>query len=124
MVLRCYPPETFADPFVCRFFFKPEPYARLVLPTILKLKDGYGFNSALGLEDPSDPASTRMKMLVEYSSPNIAKEFHTGHLRSTIIGGFLVKLYEKAGWNTVSMNYLGTFTDAEVEAPFVGLIYC
>jgi len=46
-------------------------------------------------------------MIVEFSSPNIAKPFHAGHLRSTIIGGFLSNLYEKAGWNVVRMNYLG-----------------
>ena len=90
-----------------RFFFKPGPYAKLVLPSILKHKGDYGFNSKLGLEDPSDTSSKRKKMVVEYSSPNIAKEFHTGHLRSTIIGGFLIKLYARAGWETSSMNYLG-----------------
>jgi arginyl-tRNA synthetase len=90
-----------------RFFFKPEPYAKLVLPSILKQKGDYGFNPNLGLEDPSDKSSRRKKVVIEYSSPNIAKEFHTGHLRSTIIGGFLVKLYSKAGWQAYSMNYLG-----------------
>lgn len=90
-----------------RFFFKPEPYAKLVLPSILKQKGDYGFNPNLGLENPSEKTSRRKKVVIEYSSPNIAKEFHTGHLRSTIIGGFLVKLYSKAGWQTYSMNYLG-----------------
>jgi arginyl-tRNA synthetase len=42
--------------------------------------------------------------LVEYSSPNVAKNFHAGHLRSTIIGGFLAKLYEAAGWNVYRIN--------------------
>lgn len=46
-------------------------------------------------------------MLVEFSSPNIAKPFHAGHLRSTIIGGFLANLYEAAGWDTTRINYLG-----------------
>ena len=90
-----------------RFFFHPEPLAKLVLPSILEQAGDYGFNPNLGLEDPSDLRSRRKKLIVEYSSPNIAKEFHTGHLRSTIIGGFLVKLYERAGWETYSMNYLG-----------------
>jgi len=90
-----------------RFFFEPESFAKLVLPAILDHKDDFGFNSSLGREDPADPASKRKKLVVEYSSPNIAKEFHTGHLRSTIIGGFLVKLYEHAGWDAISMNYLG-----------------
>lgn len=96
-----------ADKTFVRFFFEPELYAKLVLPSILKQASNYGFNPRLGLEDPSDSNSKRKKLVVEYSSPNIAKEFHTGHLRSTIIGGFLVKLYDRAGWETLSMNYLG-----------------
>jgi arginyl-tRNA synthetase len=44
---------------------------------------------------------------VEYSSPNIAKPFHAGHLRSTIIGNFLKNLYTALGYKTVSINYLG-----------------
>ncbi|KAF8817165.1 arginyl-tRNA synthetase [Phlegmacium glaucopus] len=47
------------------------------------------------------------KVIIEYSSPNIAKNFHVGHLRSTIIGAFLVNLYKASGWDVVSMNYLG-----------------
>jgi arginyl-tRNA synthetase len=49
----------------------------------------------------------RKKVLIEYSSPNIAKNFHVGHLRSTIIGAFLANLYKMCGWDVVSMNYLG-----------------
>ncbi|KAK5135612.1 hypothetical protein LTR08_005092 [Meristemomyces frigidus] len=90
-----------------RFFFKPGPLANLTLKYVLQKKMQYGFNSHLGLEDPTKPDSRRKKMIVEYSSPNIAKEFHTGHLRSTIIGGFMIKLYDAAGWDTTSMNYLG-----------------
>ncbi|KAK5170679.1 arginyl-tRNA synthetase [Saxophila tyrrhenica] len=96
-----------ADKTFVRFFFKPEPYAKLVLPSVLKNKEDYGFNGSLGREDPSNSSSKKQKMVVEYSSPNIAKEFHTGHLRSTIIGGFLVKLYSRAGWDAYSLNYLG-----------------
>lgn len=96
-----------ADKTFVRFFFKPTHLANLVIPAIHKQKENFGFNSSLGLKDPSDPNSGKKKVVVEYSSPNIAKEFHTGHLRSTIIGGFLIKLYKRAGWETVSMNYLG-----------------
>ncbi|KAJ7025947.1 arginyl-tRNA synthetase [Mycena alexandri] len=47
------------------------------------------------------------KVVVEYSSPNIAKPFHAGHLRSTIIGTFLSNLYAANGWDVVRVNYLG-----------------
>ncbi|KIL69502.1 hypothetical protein M378DRAFT_157770 [Amanita muscaria Koide BX008] len=47
------------------------------------------------------------RIVIEYSSPNIAKSFHVGHLRSTIIGAFLCNLYKACGWEVVSMNYLG-----------------
>ena len=96
-----------ADKTFVRFFFKPEPLAKLVVPAVHIRQQNYGFNPSLGLKDPTDPQSGKKKVIVEYSSPNIAKEFHTGHLRSTIIGGFLVKLYDRAGWETVSINYLG-----------------
>ena len=42
--------------------------------------------------------------IVEFSSPNVAKPFHAGHLRSTIIGGFLSNLYEAAGWDVKRIN--------------------
>lgn len=45
--------------------------------------------------------------MVEYSSPNIAKPFHAGHLRSTIIGCFIANLHEKLGYKVVRINYLG-----------------
>ncbi|EON65602.1 arginyl-tRNA synthetase [Coniosporium apollinis CBS 100218] len=90
-----------------QFFFRPEPLKRVVLPAILKRGSGYGFNPAFGLRDPRDPSKGKKKAIVEFSSPNIAKPFHAGHLRSTIIGGFLAKLYERAGWEVVKMNYLG-----------------
>lgn len=46
-------------------------------------------------------------IFLEYSSPNIAKNFSVGHLRSTIIGDSLAKIYKKAGYNVFSENYLG-----------------
>lgn len=46
-------------------------------------------------------------IIVEFSSPNIAKPFHAGHLRSTIIGAFIANLYEANGWYVERWNYLG-----------------
>ncbi|XP_042224146.1 probable arginine--tRNA ligase, mitochondrial isoform X2 [Homarus americanus] len=47
------------------------------------------------------------KVVVEYSSPNIAKPFHIGHLRSTIIGNFIANLHAALGHNVTRINYLG-----------------
>jgi arginyl-tRNA synthetase len=46
-------------------------------------------------------------VLVEYSSPNIAKPFGVGHLRSTVIGNSLRRIFKKLGYHTVGMNFLG-----------------
>ncbi|KXJ74771.1 hypothetical protein RP20_CCG012968 [Aedes albopictus] len=47
------------------------------------------------------------KTLIEFSSPNIAKPFHAGHLRSAIIGNFLANIYDHLGHDVVKLNYLG-----------------
>lgn len=44
---------------------------------------------------------------MDYSSPNIAKNFHVGHLRTTIIGNALHKIFQKLGYHTVRINHLG-----------------
>lgn len=69
------------------------------LPEGLSLakKNGYGTNKT----------GKGKSVIVEFSSPNIAKPFHAGHLRSTIIGAFLANLYEANGWDVLRMNYLG-----------------
>jgi arginyl-tRNA synthetase len=67
----------------------------------------FGSNPANGLKDVNDPSKGKQRIVVEFSSPNIAKPFHAGHLRSTIIGGFLANLYKRCGWDVVTVNYLG-----------------
>jgi len=47
------------------------------------------------------------RVIVDYSSPNIAKPFHIGHLRSTVIGAALYRIYEAAGYEPVGINHLG-----------------
>lgn len=90
-----------------QFFFKVDKLAEILIPSILTRKQAFGQNKFLGLKDPEDPSKGSKRILIEFSSPNIAKPFHAGHLRSTIIGGFLSNLYEGAGWDVKRINYLG-----------------
>lgn len=51
--------------------------------------------------------NSKKSIIVEYSSPNIAKPMHVGHLRSTIIGEALANLYDLCGYKVIRWNYLG-----------------
>ena len=53
------------------------------------------------------PAVEPQRVVIDYSSPNMAKEMHVGHLRSTIIGDSLVRLMEFAGHEVVRQNHIG-----------------
>lgn len=65
------------------------------------------------LENASDKTYYKLvdmpkeNIIVEYSSPNIAKPFHFGHLRSTIIGNFIANILKMYGHNVIRINYLG-----------------
>lgn len=48
-----------------------------------------------------------VNIIVEYSSPNIAKPFHLGHFRNTVLGKALYNLYEELGYNVTGINHLG-----------------
>lgn len=48
-------------------------------------------------------------IVIDYSSPNIAKPFHIGHLRSTVIGNALYNIYKFLGYNVVGINHLGDY---------------
>ncbi len=48
-------------------------------------------------------------VIIEYSSPNIAKPFHIGHLRTTLIGNALYRTYKYLGYNTIGINHLGDY---------------
>lgn len=61
-------------------------------------------------ENPTDYKlidEPKENIIVEYSSPNIAKPFHIGHLRSTIIGNFIANVFATYGHNVQRINYLG-----------------
>lgn len=53
------------------------------------------------------PVVTPQKVIVDYSSPNIAKEMHVGHLRSTIIGDTIARLLEYVGHDVKRINHVG-----------------
>ncbi|KAK2751149.1 hypothetical protein FQN57_000224 [Myotisia sp. PD_48] len=86
-------------------YFAPETLPHLILPFILERKLSYGTSSVSTL--PFNGKARKKKVIVEFSSPNIAKEFHAGHLRSTIIGAFISNLYKSMGWEVTKINYLG-----------------
>ncbi len=78
-------------------FINKEALTKTVLEEIANKKDKYG-SSNLG---------NGKNVVIDYSAPNIAKPFHIGHLRSTVIGGALYKIYNFLGYNSVGINYLG-----------------
>lgn len=88
-----------------QIFFAPQTLPQILLPYVLDRTASYGQNESLGYKIPKDAG--RKKVVIEFSSPNIAKEFHAGHLRSTIIGAYLSNLFRSMGWDVVNMNYLG-----------------
>lgn len=81
------------------FFTNKEALAKTVIEEISKEKENYG-KSKLG---------EGKTIIVEYSSPNIAKPFHIGHIRSTIIGDSLKRIHKFLGYNVVSINHLGDY---------------
>ena len=77
------------------FFFAKEEFAKQLVKTI-------------GVEDfgASDEGEGKT-ICIDYSSPNVAKNFHVGHLRTTIIGNSLYKIYSKLCYHVERINHLG-----------------
>lgn len=59
-----------------------------------------------------DPPSSHYRIIIDFSSPNVAKEMHVGHLRSTIIGDCLARLFEFLGYDVVRQNHIGDWGTA------------
>ncbi|KAF3397012.1 Arginine--tRNA ligase, cytoplasmic [Talaromyces pinophilus] len=96
----------FHDGVHLRIMFNPNTLPRLLLPYMNDRRDSYGRDDSIGLRDLS-PEVGRKRLLVEFSSPNIASEFQARHLRSTIIGAYIANQYENMGWDVTRLNYLG-----------------
>ena len=78
-------------------FINKQTLTKNVLEDISKNKENYGASNI----------GQGKNVVIDYSAPNIAKPFHIGHLRSTVIGGALYKIYNFLGYNSVGINYLG-----------------
>ena len=81
------------------FFINNLQLVKEVLKEIDEKKDKYG----------SSDMGKGKNVVVDYSSPNIAKPFHIGHLRSTVIGNSLYKTYKFLGYNCIGINHLGDY---------------
>ncbi|MGJ8690752.1 MAG: arginine--tRNA ligase [Gammaproteobacteria bacterium] len=58
-------------------------------------------------QDLIEPVTSPLRVVVDYSSPNLAKEMHVGHLRGTIIGDSLVRVLEASGHEVIRQNHVG-----------------
>ena len=81
------------------FFVNKSQLAETVINDVLTKKEKYG-HTDLG----QDKA-----VVIDFSSPNIAKPFHIGHIRTTVIGNALYKIYDSQGYNVVRVNHLGDY---------------
>ncbi len=80
-------------------FLNKETFVKNVISQVINQGDNFGRADIGGGKT----------VIVEYSSPNIAKPFHIGHIRSTVIGNAIYKLYEALGYDTVRINHLGDY---------------
>ena len=79
------------------FFFSRSAFAAQQLQEVFEKGEDYGKSTE----------GNGKTVLVEFSSPNIAKPFHIGHLFSTAVGNSLDKIYSFLGYDTVKINHLG-----------------
>ena len=80
-------------------FVSREEMMKSTVSEVLKEKENFGRSDIGG----------NKKVIVEFSSPNIAKPFHIGHIRSTVIGNSLSKIYDALGYDVFKINHLGDY---------------
>ncbi|KAH7156416.1 hypothetical protein EDB81DRAFT_646578 [Dactylonectria macrodidyma] len=104
-----------SPPFACpipdgihlRVLSSPNTLSRLLLPYVHDRGSSYGYDASVGLVDADKAEGPRKKVIVEFSSPNMASEFQVSHLRSALIGAYVANIHAGMGWDVVKMNYLG-----------------
>ena len=79
------------------FYISKDNIIESTLSEIVMKKENYG----------KETGRENINIIVEYSSPNIAKPFHLGHLRNTVFGNALYRLYKALGYNVITINHLG-----------------
>ena len=84
-------------------------YVNIYINKKIYIEDVFKNFSEKGYFLGRDEKQKKEKILVEYSSPNIAKEFHIGHLKTTLIGEMLYRLYKYSGDEVVAINHLGDY---------------
>lgn len=80
-------------------FMNKKDTTKDIISKVINEKEKYGNNSY----------GSGKNIVIEYSSPNVAKPFGMGHLRSTVIGQALNNISKKCGYNVTSINYLGDY---------------
>ena len=80
------------------FFINKQTLAKEVIEEVSN-KENYG----------ASEIGKGKNIVLDYSAPNIAKPFHIGHLRTTLIGNALYKIYKYLGYNTIGVNHLGDY---------------
>lgn len=79
------------------FYYNRKKLAETILTKVLLEKQSYG----------SSTEGENQAICIDFSAPNIAKPFHVGHLRSTVIGSSLYKIYKHMGYRCIGINHLG-----------------
>ncbi len=79
------------------FYIDNNNIVKSTLTKIIDEKENYG----------KEVGNENINIIVEYSSPNIAKPFHLGHFRNTILGKAIYNLYKTLGYNVIALNHLG-----------------
>ena len=81
------------------FFVAKDALAKKVITQVFDERENYGKSDLGGGKT----------VVIDYSSPNIAKPFHIGHIRTTVIGNALYKIYSSQGYKVERINHLGDY---------------